>query len=136
MFDMTQPIGMEVIIGSIVFILGLVGVALGIVAYYKKKLKINLIDTQVKEYDDINSFILALEKYINSNESLDNVENIFKNLEDKYQFIHFNHYLADEDIRNEDNEYEKMQNTELQKFIEALKNKSWDTAENITFLSN
>jgi len=37
MFDMTQPIGMEVIIGSIVFILGLVGVALGIVAYYKKK---------------------------------------------------------------------------------------------------
>ena len=40
MFDMTQPIGMEVIIGSIVFILGLVGVALGIVAYYKKKLQI------------------------------------------------------------------------------------------------
>jgi len=40
MFDMTQPIGMEVIIGSIVFILGLVGVGLGVVAYYKKKLKI------------------------------------------------------------------------------------------------
>jgi len=40
MFDMTQPIQMEVIIGSIVFILGLVGVALGIVAYYKKKLQI------------------------------------------------------------------------------------------------
>jgi len=40
MFDMTQPIGMEVIIGSIVFIIGLVGVGLGIVAYYKKKLKI------------------------------------------------------------------------------------------------
>jgi hypothetical protein len=40
MFDMTQPIQMEVIIGSIVFILGLVGVGLGVVAYYKKKLKI------------------------------------------------------------------------------------------------
>jgi len=40
MFDMTQPIQMEVIVGSIVFILGLVGVALGVVAYYKKKLKI------------------------------------------------------------------------------------------------
>jgi len=40
MFDMTQPIGMEVIVGSIVFILGLVGVGLGVVAYYKKKLKI------------------------------------------------------------------------------------------------
>ena len=40
MFDMTQPIQMEVIIGSIVFILGLVGLGLGVVAYYKKKLKI------------------------------------------------------------------------------------------------
>ena len=38
MFDMTQPIGMEVIVGSIVFILGLVAVGLGVVAYYKKKL--------------------------------------------------------------------------------------------------
>jgi len=40
MFDMTQPIQMEVIIGSIVFILGLVGVGLAVVAYYKKKLNI------------------------------------------------------------------------------------------------
>ena len=37
MFDMTQPIQTEVIIGSIVFIIGLVGVGLGVVAYYKKK---------------------------------------------------------------------------------------------------
>ena len=40
MFDMTQPIQMEVIIGSIVFIFGLVGVGLAVVAYYKKKLNI------------------------------------------------------------------------------------------------
>ncbi len=40
MFDMTQPIGMEVIVGSIVFILGLVGVGLAVVAYYKKKLEV------------------------------------------------------------------------------------------------
>ena len=40
MFDMTQPIQMEVIIGSIVFILGLVGVGLAVVAYYKKKMKV------------------------------------------------------------------------------------------------
>ena len=40
MFDMAQPIGMEVIVGSIVFILGLVGVGLVVVAYYKKKLDI------------------------------------------------------------------------------------------------
>jgi len=41
MFDMTQPIQIEVIIGSIVFILGLVGIGLGVVAYYKKKMNIN-----------------------------------------------------------------------------------------------
>jgi len=40
MFDMTQPIQMEVIIGSIVFIFGLVGIGLAVVAYYKKKLKV------------------------------------------------------------------------------------------------
>ena len=40
MFDMSQPIQMEVIIGSIVFIFGLVGIGLGLVAYYKKKLDI------------------------------------------------------------------------------------------------
>lgn len=39
MFDMTQPIQMEVIIGSIVFIFGLVGIGLAVVAYYKKKLE-------------------------------------------------------------------------------------------------
>jgi len=39
MFDMTQPIQMEVIVGSIVFILGLVGVGLAVVWYYKKKLQ-------------------------------------------------------------------------------------------------
>jgi len=38
MFDMTQPIQMEVIVGSIVFIFGVVGVGLAVVAYYKKKL--------------------------------------------------------------------------------------------------
>jgi hypothetical protein len=37
MFDMSQPIHMEVIIGSIVFILGLVGIGLAVVEYYKRK---------------------------------------------------------------------------------------------------
>jgi hypothetical protein len=37
MFDMTQPIQMEVIIGSIIFIFGLVGVGLLVVEYYKRK---------------------------------------------------------------------------------------------------
>jgi hypothetical protein len=40
MFDMSQPITMEVIVGSILFIFGLVGVGLAMVAYYKKKMKI------------------------------------------------------------------------------------------------
>ena len=39
MFDMSQPIQIEVILGSIAFILGLVGIGLGLVWHYKKKLK-------------------------------------------------------------------------------------------------
>ncbi len=37
MFDMSQPIQIEVIIGSIVFIIGLVGIGLAVVEYYKRK---------------------------------------------------------------------------------------------------
>ncbi len=37
MFDMSQPIQMEVIIGSIIFIFALVGVGLAVVEYYKRK---------------------------------------------------------------------------------------------------
>jgi len=40
MFDMSQPVPNEVIIGSIVFIFGLVGVGLAVVAYYKRKMKV------------------------------------------------------------------------------------------------
>jgi hypothetical protein len=39
MFDLSQPIGNEVIIGSIVFILAVVGVGLLVVEHYKKKQK-------------------------------------------------------------------------------------------------
>ena len=39
MFDMSQPIPMKVIVGSILFIFGLVGAGLAVVAYYKKKQK-------------------------------------------------------------------------------------------------
>jgi len=37
MFDLSQPIQMPVIIGSIVFIFVLVGIGLGIVKYYQKR---------------------------------------------------------------------------------------------------
>jgi len=37
MFDMTQPIRMEVIVDSIIFIFGLIGIGLGIVEYYKRR---------------------------------------------------------------------------------------------------
>jgi hypothetical protein len=40
MFDMSQPIQIPVIIGSIVIIFVVVGIGLGVVAYYKKKLEI------------------------------------------------------------------------------------------------
>jgi len=39
MFDLSQPVPPGMIIGSIVFILGLVGVGLAVVAYYRKKQK-------------------------------------------------------------------------------------------------
>jgi len=38
MFDMTQPVPTSVIVGSITFIFIMVGIGLGVVAYYKKKL--------------------------------------------------------------------------------------------------
>jgi len=37
MFDMSQPIQMPVIVGSIAIIFVVVGVGLAVVAYYKKK---------------------------------------------------------------------------------------------------
>ncbi len=37
MFDLTQPVTPTVIIGSIVLIVALVGIGLGVVAYYKKR---------------------------------------------------------------------------------------------------
>ncbi|WP_269472901.1 hypothetical protein ACM66Z_03075 [Sulfurovum sp. ST-21] len=40
MFDLSQPVQLSVIIGSIVFVFGLVGIGLAIVAYYKKKFDI------------------------------------------------------------------------------------------------
>jgi hypothetical protein len=40
MFDLSQPIHTEVIVGSIAFIIFLVGIGLAMVQYYKKKLDI------------------------------------------------------------------------------------------------
>jgi hypothetical protein len=40
MFDMSQPIQLPVILGSIAIILVIVGIGLAVVAYYKKKLKV------------------------------------------------------------------------------------------------
>ena len=37
MFDLSQPIGSEVIISSIIFIFVLIGIGLIVVEYYKKK---------------------------------------------------------------------------------------------------
>jgi hypothetical protein len=38
MFDLSQPVPTSVIVGSIAFIFVLVGIGLGVVSYYKKKL--------------------------------------------------------------------------------------------------
>ena len=39
MFDLSKPIPMEVVVGSMVFVVVVVGIGLAIVAYYKKKLE-------------------------------------------------------------------------------------------------
>ena len=39
MFDLSKPIPMEVVVGSMAFLILLVGIGLAIVAYYKKKLE-------------------------------------------------------------------------------------------------
>ena len=40
MFDLSKPIPMEVIMGSVALVVVLVGIALAIAVYYKKKLEI------------------------------------------------------------------------------------------------
>ena len=37
MFDLSKPVPMEVLVGSVVVIVVLVSIGLGVVAYYKKK---------------------------------------------------------------------------------------------------
>ncbi len=39
MYDLSQPVPIEVIIGSIAFIFALTGVGVGLVVYYKKKMQ-------------------------------------------------------------------------------------------------
>ena len=38
MFDMSQPVPLSLIIASIIFVVAVVGIGLGLVAYYKKKM--------------------------------------------------------------------------------------------------
>ncbi len=37
MFDMSKPVGVDLIIYSIIFIVALIGIGLGVVAYYKNR---------------------------------------------------------------------------------------------------
>jgi len=38
-FELSKPINNEVIVATIVFIIALIGIGLGVVAYYKKQIK-------------------------------------------------------------------------------------------------
>ncbi len=40
MFDLSQPVSTAVIVGSIALIVVLVGIGLGVVGYYKRKLEV------------------------------------------------------------------------------------------------
>ena len=79
----------------------------------------------------IANFLCQLIKYESGRSSLDEVRLSFEGLD---LFHNFWHFIADEDIREKDPEYSKMQNTELTKFITAIENKEYDKAQNITFI--
>ena len=81
--------------------------------------------------NDIESFLSQLKKYQSGKCSLAEVRSSFEDLD---RFHDFWHFIADEDVREKDPEYSKMQNTELTKFIIALEKGEYETAQNITFL--
>ena len=81
--------------------------------------------------DDIKNFLSQLKKYESGDCSLGEVRLSFESLD---RFHDFWHFIADEDIREKDPEYSKMQNNELKKFITAIEKGEYEAAQNITFL--
>ena len=83
--------------------------------------------------NDIEQFLDILKKYEAGECELEDIRPYFEVLN---MFHDFDHYLSDTDIRDKDTEYAEMQNKELRKFIEAIEKKDYQTAQNITFLSD
>ena len=80
--------------------------------------------------DDIDNFLSQLKKYQSGDCSLSEVRSSFEGLD---RFHGFWHFIADEDIREKDPAYSRMQNTQLKKFIRAIEKGEYETAQNITF---
>ncbi|MFT5413960.1 MAG: hypothetical protein ACI915_000268 [Gammaproteobacteria bacterium] len=81
----------------------------------------------------IERLVESLDAYIAGDQSLAEIESVFKTAGD---FENFWHYLADADIRACDKEHNEMQGGELKKFVSALKRSDFRTARKITFLSD
>ena len=84
-----------------------------------------------KNMDDIDIFLSQLKRYQSGDCPLSEVRSSFEGLD---RFHNFWHFIADEDIREKDPEYSRMQNNELEKFIRAIEKGEYETAQNTTFL--
>ena len=83
--------------------------------------------------DAIELFLHNLKQYTAGTCTLDEVQSTFENLDNFHDFWH---YISDEDIRAKDAEYAEMQNKELERFINAIENKNYAKANDISFLSS
>ena len=83
--------------------------------------------------NEIEIFLKYLNKYRSGDCSLEEVQYYFEELDN---FHIFWHYISDQDIREKDAEYEKMQNKELEIVIKAIENTDYAKANNVTFLGS
>jgi hypothetical protein len=82
--------------------------------------------------NEIDSFIERLICYRKGEGTVDEVEELFVKLD---RFKHFQQFINDGAIRAKDIEFSVMQERALAKFLKLLRDKNFDEAEEITFLS-
>ena len=81
---------------------------------------------------EIDIFVEKLAAYRQGGRTIEEVGEEFAKLD---RFSHFNQFIKDGAIRADDVEYSVMQEKALAKFLRLLREKSYDEAEQITFLS-
>jgi len=81
---------------------------------------------------EVDSFVEKLTSYRQGGKTLEEVGEQFEKLD---RFKHFKQFMKDGDLRADDVEYSVMQEKALAKFLRLLREKSYDEAEQITFLN-